>query len=304
MDTPDSWRFKMARAEKHLRDLDALIADYVALHPYRAHGTRPSKKSPTKWSFKLQVSRQPDPIIAVVLGDLLFDVRSALDHITVAIAPRKRKSKAGFPIHDADPCRPDATCEQRDNFLSMMTGMPDEALAIIKREQPYNRKHRGVEDPNGIDALSGLSALQNADKHRNLSALTLGLVDPRVSIRWPTDGISIATAAYVKAGAELVSWSDIGNRIKYDEVDVQVYGTPKVGVIVSGQGPYDLTGELSICRGNAGDLEALNGSGTTRFALRLVARIADPQLRFAHFVHHPPSRLALGTFLDVGMDGE
>jgi hypothetical protein len=248
MDTIASWRAKMSRAEKHLADLDDMLTNYVRFHPYRAHGRKPPDKHPTKWSFTLAITQQPDPMFAVVLGDLLFDARSALDHIAVAIAPKNRQSSAGFPIFDEDPFLPGAKPGKQEKFLSLTKGMPDEAVAIITREQPYDRQRRGIYSSDDPDTLQVLSALQNADKHRNLSVITLGLINPRVTLRWPPQRTSTITRVgpYMEAGAELANWKNTDGPVMYDDVDVQVHGTPKVGVMVSRQGPYELLGDGSV----------------------------------------------------------
>ena len=92
-----SWRLKIARAEHHLSDLRHLVESCQDGHHYRAVCPNPPRR-PTHWRFVLEITEPPDPQIAVVLGDLLFNVRSALDHVAVACAPSDRKRQAGFPV--------------------------------------------------------------------------------------------------------------------------------------------------------------------------------------------------------------
>jgi hypothetical protein len=75
--------------------------------------------------------------MAIVLGDLLFNVRSALDHLAVACAPQARKRQAGFPLYENQP-RSD---EQR-KFESMTRGMAPQAVSVIEYKQPYNVHNR------------------------------------------------------------------------------------------------------------------------------------------------------------------
>ena len=125
------WRLKIARAEHHLSDLRHLVESYQDGHHYRA--VCPNPRRPTHWRFVLEITEPPDPQIAVVLGDLLFNVRSALDHVAVACAPSDRKRQAGFPLYEQ---RPEG--DDRKKFESMTRGMASEALAAIEYEQPYN----------------------------------------------------------------------------------------------------------------------------------------------------------------------
>jgi len=137
-----SWRLKVARAQKHLGDLQEMLADYIDGDPYRAELVSPSNRNPTQWKFILDITQEPDPSLSVVFGDFLFDMRSALDHIAVALAPRNRKYKASFPISSKDAVtKPDAA--ERDAFTCKTKGMPDDAVAIIEREQSYNFSQRG-----------------------------------------------------------------------------------------------------------------------------------------------------------------
>ena len=67
-----------------------------------------------------------------MLGDCLFNIRSALDHIAVAIAPPERQDRASFPDHP----RPENS-DVRQKFRQLTEGMPPEAVAIIEAEHPY-----------------------------------------------------------------------------------------------------------------------------------------------------------------------
>jgi hypothetical protein len=42
------------------------------------------------------MTEEPDPMIPVIIGEGLYNLRSALDHLAVPIAPRNRKASAAF----------------------------------------------------------------------------------------------------------------------------------------------------------------------------------------------------------------
>lgn len=242
-----SWRLKLTRAEQHLSDLHAAVDAHVSGHFYRAVCPTPPQRDPTHWRFVLEMD-PPDPWIGILLGDYLFDVRSALDHLAVAIAPRNRKGDAAFPIFnerimDMGPLTKTLS-KQREVFDSQTWGMPSEAAAVIEWEQPYNLRDRNesgtILHPQSIDALHGLRVLNNGDKHRQMSVLAAGLSTPTVQITWGREGMGMLKWDYFQPGAELATWRNVGNRIPYGEVNVQVSGTPHVSVIVENQADYDV----------------------------------------------------------------
>ena len=69
-----SWRLKIARAEHHLVELRDLVEHYQDGHHYRAVCPHLPRRQPTHWRFVLEITKPPDPQIAIVLGDLLFNI--------------------------------------------------------------------------------------------------------------------------------------------------------------------------------------------------------------------------------------
>ena len=78
-----------------------------------------TKKHPTHWRFVLQITEPPDPQIAIVFGDFLFNVRSALDHVAVACAPPSTQAGRGLPSVPGEAVGPGRskvrTYDARDN---------------------------------------------------------------------------------------------------------------------------------------------------------------------------------------------
>jgi len=196
----------------------------------------PPRKHPTHWRFVLEITEPPDPQIGIVFGDFLFNVRSALDHVAVACAPRARKRSAGFPLYEQQP-----QGQERTKFESMTRGMAPEAVAVIEYEQPYNVRNRTSDvGPQSVEALYTLSALQDADKHRSLAVIVAGISFPQVRISWREEAMGILTPRYVAPGEELVRYDEIGNRVPYTEVSVEVRGRPQVAVNISGRDDFEL----------------------------------------------------------------
>ena len=124
-------------------------------------------------------------MIAVIIGEILYDLRSALDHIAVSMAPNSRKSKAGYPVEVTDPFAKDDDGafiydeERRRSFTSKIKGMPADAVAMIMHGQPYTRQYSELE------TLALLNRLENADKHRELVTLGAGIMDIRTIVPLP-----------------------------------------------------------------------------------------------------------------------
>jgi hypothetical protein len=103
-----SWDLKVQRAERHLDEVKAAMSAYASRNPYRAARVRQPKGQRHVWLYRLEMAEEPDPMIPVIIGERLYDLRSALDHLAVAMAPRKRKANAAFPVETTDPWEKDA----------------------------------------------------------------------------------------------------------------------------------------------------------------------------------------------------
>lgn len=182
----DSWRLKLDRAQVHLDELSGLLRPFGQTHEYRITETVTKNGEHVYRAW----SAEPGPQIAVVLGDFLFNVRSALDHLAVALVPAKRKRSAFFPILTTDPDTIDASDSERctdrpEAWEKATTGMPNEAVTLIRGVQPFSlspppeRPDLGPEDA----LLAVLSSFQNADKHRRLITTVGGLVFDSVIVR-------------------------------------------------------------------------------------------------------------------------
>jgi hypothetical protein len=154
-----------------------------------------------RWSYRLFSELEPDPYLAVVLGDLLYDVRSALDHVAVALVPSRRKYRTSFPILTIDPQtshpgREKASAAAGEVWRHCTTGMNQQAVEVLRSVQPYTASPPAhlQHIPLGPDdhALALLSAFQNADKHRQLITVADALDLQSLSIRDKTTGQVLA----------------------------------------------------------------------------------------------------------------
>jgi hypothetical protein len=187
LDPTKSWWRKITRAHKHLRDFNEVAGEYVATNPYRMCKRFEGQGKRRRCVHRLEIDPAPD-VLALIAGDFLFNVRSALDHITVASAHRKCRYAVSFPIFTDDIWERDGNgtylerhADARDTWHRITGGVNAKALAIIKGAQPYNAQ---TSDPAGIGVknhvLALLSSYQNADKHRELAIVGGHLAPSRI----------------------------------------------------------------------------------------------------------------------------
>jgi hypothetical protein len=173
-------------------------------------------------------------MIAVIIGECLYGLRSALDHLAVAMAPRNRRASAAFPVETNDPWETDAAGafvygeERRRSFNSKVKGMPAEAVEMITKAQPHQRENSVLE------TLSLLNRLENADKHRQLIVLGCGVMDARSVVTVGAETIKQETAGFRSHGAEIAKFGFRDRAPRESEVTVEISGTATIAIKVDG----------------------------------------------------------------------
>ncbi len=176
------WWLKVKRAEKHMVDIQQEALRYASRHPYEFTRIRlPDSQNEIRMRFR--ITEQPDPMIAVMLGDFVHNLRSALDYVVVACVLKQRRSKASFPIifkniFAKDKCGEFVVndAKSREYFETATEGLRPEARAIIVGCQPYQHGNDAH-----LSRLGILSRLENADKHRQLITIGCGGQDFTIS---------------------------------------------------------------------------------------------------------------------------
>ena len=216
---------KLQRAEKHLEDLKSLVGPIGDRRPYPVIETHRTECKKPRWVYCLDLDAiEPDETFGLIYGDFLFNVRSALDHLMVALVPKKHKSRAQFPIFTNDPLATNDTngcylnADAASKWCLWTRGLPRDCVAALQALQPYDPAG-GLTKPSELHAVAVLGALQNADKHRNL-------VEPLVALREPqitTDGIAEDLPSHrLKNRAVLES--------SHRQMQVEIEGSAFVGV--------------------------------------------------------------------------
>jgi hypothetical protein len=150
---------KVERAEEHIRDLRARIKAFIATEPYKIvadDNLQPGRRC------IIVAEAVPIPLtIPVVLGDVLQNLRSALDHLVynlviANIGRDPRDKQIIFPIYDS-------SSEYESRSPRKIRAVHKQAVDLIDALKPY----RGGNDP-----LWSLNELNIIDKHRLL--ITVG----------------------------------------------------------------------------------------------------------------------------------
>ena len=148
---------KTTRAKVHLDNLGDEINAFLASKPLDIF----RKENVRKGLFEIRFKVKPIPEhIPLILGDLLYCLRSALDQTVWALA--KRKMGAGYPEGTQFPIIDKLNAGSRKKFQSYTAGVPAAAIRIIKSLQPYHRANPAAH------LLSRLNKLGNIDKHRRI----------------------------------------------------------------------------------------------------------------------------------------
>ena len=202
----DSWVLKLDRAEHHVKEVKRYIATFANEHPYDVVRKDIKIKGQKYATFRLHFTSEPDERLAVVVGDVVHNVRSALDHLMVAIAGDA--GKISFGIFRQRPY--DDNAEPLDNddgkrWADVTECLSGDALTQFKMLQPFQpppsegpAEHCAAQgiDPVDIHALAQLNRLDNADKHRKLIPVAQGLSEHSEVAMTSPNGKSPAGASF------------------------------------------------------------------------------------------------------------
>jgi len=241
-----SWDLKLDRAEEHLGEFKSLIDPLLqrCVNPVTKKWETHNQKS--KFVYRVSFTNPaPDERLAVVAGDVMHNIRSALDHAAVALVSPGKQHLASFPIFTTDPNAADEGTGKnlRPNDLrawrKCVQDMPDQAVSFLDMLQPYHGLEDG-DDPND-SALALLAEFQNADKHRQLSVIAQGLDDLAFFFigsdgtrarEEPPEG-SVPPNGLMRNGA-IVNVDDSNPPRK---MEMEIEGTPKIVIGSSADGP-------------------------------------------------------------------
>ena len=255
----ESWWLKLQRADHHLKEVNKYLTAYERKHAYRARLVPNGQRKQDEWRYVLEITAPPNERLPVVIGDAVHNMRSALDHLLVAMRPRKYRYNKGFPVLVDDPWDGPPTKRKLADIASYeeaVHGLSDDAEALIKSMQPYQARAEG-RDPlhNGLNVIC---RLDNRDKHREPIVVAPGLVDPVTFVvargqvlKQQHPPTSSGYPGLVEDGTEVAHFMwNLTPPLTEGEVKVEVSGTPLVALDIGLKDGYmDARRTLAACLG-------------------------------------------------------
>lgn len=161
-----SSRLKIRRAQRHIEDLDNVISGYAARQPARCVA---EQSQPGRHDWTIRVSEDAPEEIPAILGDVIHNLRTALDLMATDIV-RLAEGNANnvyFPF-----------AENKDELAGQVKKKnfhraPAEALALLNKIAPYK---------GGNYALRAIHDLDIMDKHKMLVPVYAAAVLPPIQI--------------------------------------------------------------------------------------------------------------------------
>ena len=163
----DALRLKTERAEKHRLDFKAAIGEGVEPpRRFTANFFHTHKDWYPEFTSDLV---EPGPEVGIIVGDVVHQLRSCLDHLMCQLVFDRTKNPADreqtqFPIFESEPKFHD---HKLYGFLRHRLGDSSPEFTAINESQPYER-YAGtpMNDP-----LYFIAKLDNIDKHRAILVL-------------------------------------------------------------------------------------------------------------------------------------
>lgn len=194
---------KIDRANHHASALKAAIKAWLKDRPYEV--TLDVDRDTGEQVCRIRIERQPPMEWSIVIGEVVYGLRSALDHAVYALsAPDGGDPPKGteFPIFKDEPLFRNTN---RPGGLWKVRGLSDAAQKVVASVQPF--EHNGNAPERHV--LWVLHELCNADKHRSLNLTSTALGTSSLTLE--VSGVEVERSQVradgpVEDGAELARW--------------------------------------------------------------------------------------------------
>lgn len=153
-------RLKVRRARKHLNELNQKIGAFLDRHPHK-FSRQLDPKDFRYFLYKIPPVPAPPPTFGPVFGDVVHNLRSALDHIAWNLALLNLAGTGRQPYRNtAFPLILNTTDGSIQRFWELCQDVLPDAIPDIVDLQPCHRRSPANSE------LAILDALWNTDKHR------------------------------------------------------------------------------------------------------------------------------------------
>lgn len=176
----ESAKLKLVRATEHIEAIKNILATYSISDSNRV-------TTESNGEEHINVILKPPADISIMSGEVIYQIRSALDHLAFdlvkrnpqnIVLPKTWTSRSKLPLLTVVPMRgnPPVPCDvplPYGFFASDLPGITEGAHAFIEMLQPYNT--RGPWFLGTFNAMGVVERLSKIDKHRHLN-ITVGRV--------------------------------------------------------------------------------------------------------------------------------
>jgi hypothetical protein len=228
-----SYIAKISRAEKHLVELHEAIDQYAATRPYTVRKEIEGKKK--KVVHTLDFTATPaNTDIPIIAADVIYNLRSSLDHLMACLVVNKERSSVIFPVMfqgvwDDPPSEGEDAqrAKLRERWKSETKSLKSGALTVLKALQPPDGGGDGTE----ANRLRVIHSLSNRDRHEKLPIIATGLDRPKL---FGTRANGREYEGFPEPGqASDFAHDQARLKVPEDSVDVQIKGSPLVVVQVA-----------------------------------------------------------------------
>lgn len=211
-------KLKLDRARQHIGELKRQAAAFGKRRPYRI--VLEAADKPHMVKFTVRIRENIPKYLAPIVGDIVHNMRSALDQVACAIVPGGiSDGVVQFPF-TASADTLEATIQSRH-----IDRADAKAVDIIRQMKPY---------PGGNDTLNGIQLLDNTDKHRLLIPVIAhtGIADFTLKAGTSVVDFKNFGVIGVKDGQILVVSPMPGNMKLGDEINATF-------AVAFGEGPFE-----------------------------------------------------------------
>lgn len=240
-----SYIAKIGRAKKHLIELEGAIERFADSEPYAVRQWVEGEENTKVW--RLVFTRNPaDTDIPIVAADVIYNLRSSLDHLMSALVAKKDRSRVMFPVffqgvwEAPQPGEDAQRLKLRERWASDTATMRPEAVAFLKKAQPPDDGGQDVEEANLLRVLNRWS---NRDRHEKLPVIAPGLsvMLARITKADGTQQLGLAASEGWQPSPDAQPFFKDNARlteIPEDAVQVEIKGAPAIAIGVGGTERY------------------------------------------------------------------
>lgn len=184
---------KIKRAKKHICNLESEIPKFLDGKPYKV-ASKNHPQLPYATTFFVEKADPTPPVIPIISGDAIHNLRSTLDHLAwqlTEVSGGKPGTKTAFPIFD--PAKFESKKEETKFFEGKIKDLRPPIQDAIRSIKPYK---------GGNDSLWAIHHLDIVDKHRLLIAT--GFASPRFRVQ-DTFNVSLSGAYILDVGDNIVT---------------------------------------------------------------------------------------------------